>query len=70
MYHRVSGEKIRKARTAAGLTQAELAGKVGVTHSAVSYFESGKTDPSAGTLRDIARVLGGTMESYMTNKAV
>ena len=38
------------ARKAAGLTQAELAAKVGVCRTAVAAWESGKSYPPAGRL--------------------
>ena len=47
-----------KARTQAGLTQAQLAEKLQTTQSAVARFESGKTNPSTSTLKKIAQATG------------
>lgn len=46
------------ARLAAGLTQAELAAKVGTTHSAIARLESGTVTPTVETLARLAEVLG------------
>ena len=46
------------ARRAAGLTQAELAGKVGTTQSAIARLESGAVTPTLETLSRLADVLG------------
>ncbi len=46
------------ARLAAGLTQAELAARMGTTQSAVARMESGTFDPRVGTLRKLALALG------------
>lgn len=53
---------IRELRTEAGLTQLQLANKLGVTPSAVYNWERGKNEPSATNLRDLARALGVAME--------
>jgi Zn-dependent peptidase ImmA (M78 family)/DNA-binding XRE family transcriptional regulator len=50
--------RLRLAREAAGLTQTELAGRVGITAGAVSQFERGYAKPNPGTLRELAFSLG------------
>ena len=52
--------EILKARTAAGLTQAEVAARIGTTQSAVARLESaiGKHSPSIATLKRYASALG------------
>lgn len=45
------------ARLAAGLTQTELAEKLGTTQSAIARLESGKQIPSIETLYHLAMVL-------------
>lgn len=53
------GDRIRRAREAAGMTQAELGRRVGVSKVAISAIESGKTKhPSAPVLFKIADELG------------
>lgn len=48
---------LRAARVAAGLTQEEVAEKVGVSGQSIYYYESGRGDPSTKVLRLIASVL-------------
>lgn len=52
------GKNIRKARQAADLTQEGLAGRLNVSESAVSQWESGKTSPDLGILPELCAVLG------------
>lgn len=51
-------ERVRRAREHAGLTQAELASKIGSTQPAVARLEAGGSTPSLATLRRIAGALG------------
>jgi predicted nucleotidyltransferase/DNA-binding XRE family transcriptional regulator len=49
---------IRDARTAAGLTQAELAGRAGITQSVISAYEHGRREPSFATLQRLIAAAG------------
>ena len=49
---------IKEARKAVGLTQTELAERIGVSQSAVAQWETGITHPSYATLRPLANALG------------
>lgn len=49
---------IRRWRLSAGLTQAELAARLGTTQSAVSRWERGHDEPRLGTLADILAACG------------
>lgn len=60
------GARIRSARESAGLTQEALAGKLGVTQTAVSYWEAGKRDPGIGDLTALAEALGVTAASLLS----
>jgi transcriptional regulator with XRE-family HTH domain len=53
-------DEFLKARTAAGLSQADIAQRMGTTQSAIARLESGhgKPSPSLATLRKYARALG------------
>jgi transcriptional regulator with XRE-family HTH domain len=53
------GEKIRSARTELGITQAQLASKIGVVESYISKIENGRLpySPSAQTLSLLAKEL-------------
>lgn len=53
---------VRVARTALGMTQAELAHEVGVTRQTVVAVEAGDYAPSVYLALAIARRLGGTVE--------
>ncbi len=50
-------ERVRQARERAGLTQAELASRIGSTQPAVARLEAGGSSPSFATLRRIAAAL-------------
>lgn len=46
------------ARTKKGITQKELAQKIGTKQSAIARFESGNVNPSLGFLEKMAEVMG------------
>lgn len=52
------GEKIRQARENAGLSQKQLAEALGLDQSAVSNWETGKSEPTLHNLRRMADILG------------
>ena len=49
---------VLEARRRAGLTQAELADRLGVARSTVARWEMRRTVPSYETLRDVATACG------------
>lgn len=49
------------ARKGAGLTQAELAQKMGTSQPAVTRMESGRVQPSLRTLQRLARATGSRL---------
>jgi ribosome-binding protein aMBF1 (putative translation factor) len=53
----ISAELV-KARSRAGLSQAELAARMGTSQSAIARLESGQTLPSTKTLLRYARATG------------
>ena len=57
-------DEVLKARAASGLTQSELAARVGTTQSAIARLESGtpKHSPSIVTLQRYARAMGYRVE--------
>ena len=57
-------DEVLKARTAAGLTQAEVAARVGTTQSAIARLESpsSRHSPSVNTLQKYATALGFKVE--------
>lgn len=54
---RVLGKKIQKARNEKGMTQEELADKVGISRAYMGYIEQGRNAPSLEVLNKIARIL-------------
>jgi transcriptional regulator with XRE-family HTH domain len=57
-------EEVLKARVAAGLTQAQVAERIGTTQSAIARLESptSRRFPSVATLQKYARALGCRVE--------
>lgn len=53
---------LRTARRRSGLTQAQLAARVGTSQPVISAYEHGLRDPSVATLR---RLVAGTGESLL-----
>ncbi len=51
-------EAMIRARTAAKLTQAEVAERIGTTQSAIARLEGGRVSPSFATLRRYAEATG------------
>ena len=50
------GDLLKKLRTSAGLTQAQLAAQLGVTKSVVSFYELRERAPSPDVLVKLTRV--------------
>ncbi len=53
-----AGTAIRDAREVAGMTQTELAMRIGVAQPALSRIEAGRTNLTLGMLRRIAEAMG------------
>lgn len=51
------GERVKLVRVSAGLTQTELAEKLGTSSKTVSAIEVGRVEPSVSQLQSIAAVL-------------
>jgi len=54
---KVLGKKIQRKRNEIGLTQEELADKVGISRAYMGYIEQGRNAPSLEILSKIARIL-------------
>jgi len=61
-----SPEELRLLRIRAGLTQAELAERAGVSQSLIARIESGKVNPRVSTLVRIYQALEEFMEEELT----
>lgn len=59
------GKRIRGSRKQAGMTQARLSEKVGISPSHMSHIESGKTKVSLPVLVDIANTLETTVDQLL-----
>lgn len=46
-------ERLKELRKILGLTQQEMADKIGVKRNTIATYESGKVDPSSRTIADI-----------------
>lgn len=57
------GTHLKAARTAAGLTQAELAERAGVSRKTINTVENGVFVPSTTLALSLARALGTTVEA-------
>lgn len=60
------GSVIKKYRKEAGLTQEEMASRLGVTTPAVNKWENGYTNPDIELLAPIARLLGISLDTLMS----
>ena len=65
-------DEFLKARSAAGVTQAEIAERIGTTQSAVARLESGrgKHSPSIATLEKYAHALGCRLELRLVREKI
>lgn len=56
------GERIRELRTECGLSQKQLAAKIGVAINTVSQYENGKSKTSIDVLANLAVALDTTTD--------
>ena len=66
---KTTGEKIRERRMHLGLTQTELANKIGVTLRTITKYEKQGVMPRGRNLRELAKVLG-VSEVYLANEEI
>lgn len=64
------GEVLRVARRARGLTQQELAGRMGITQAALSRYENDLREPSPETVNLFASVLGLTPDLLLSSRRI
>lgn len=65
MNHKTMGEVISTRRKEAGMTQNDLAEKMGVTDKAVSKWERNLSCPDLGSIPRLAEVLGISLEELL-----
>jgi len=57
----LAGRMIKEARSAAGLTQAELAKRAGTSQPTIAAYEAGDKVPNVSTLERVLRATGTTL---------
>lgn len=62
MTGRTTQNRLRLARVAAGLTQADLAERAGVTRQTIGLIEAGGYNPTLNLCLSLARVTGKTLD--------
>lgn len=62
------GNRISRFRKAKGMTQEELAGKMGVSSQAVSKWENDASCPDVGLIPKLCQILGITADELLTGK--
>ena len=66
----ITGTTIKKLREARGLTQLQLADKIGVTAKAVSKWETAKGLPDISLIEPLGRALGVSVMELMSGETV
>ena len=66
-YHSIFATRLRNLMDKKGITQNELAIKLGKTRQAISQYRSGNIDPSLETLLDISNALDTSID-YLLGK--
>lgn len=61
--------RMRAARAALGLTQADLATRVGVSRQTISMIEAGAHNPTLHLCIDICRALGTDLNTLFWNES-
>ena len=63
------GERIAALRRVRGLSQAELAGRLGISPSAMGMYEQGRREPSVQIIIALARELAVSTDFLLTGKS-
>lgn len=64
------GQRIAEVRKEAGLTQVEVAGRLGVSQQTINGFERGRRRVPVSTLLDLARMLDCSVEDLVATDKV
>lgn len=65
---RMLGSRIASLRKAAGISQGELAERIGVSASAVGMYEQNRRVPSCGILLALSKALGVTVQYLLSGR--
>lgn len=63
-------DRLKQARTEAGLTQAGLAVAIGITRTQVARWEAGKAEPYTSTLAKIAEATGKPVSWFTASEGM
>ena len=63
------GHRLREERVKVGISQRELARRLGLSASLISQLESGQSRPSVGTLYSIVTELGVSLDRVIRGDA-
>jgi len=66
--HLLGNDLVREARRRAGLTQRELAERVGTTQSSIARVESGRTAPSFESVLHLVRACGLDLDVMLVER--
>jgi|SRR5215207_8452206 len=66
--HLLGNDLVREARRRAGLTQRELAERVGTTQSSIARLESGRTAPSFESVLHLVRACGFDLDVMLVER--
>lgn len=61
------GNKIRELRNGSGMTQAELAAKLGISASSVGMYEQGRREPDSETILKLCSIFGTSTDYLLGN---
>lgn len=70
MNNYITGAAIKRLREGKGLTQAELAGQIGVSDKAVSKWETAKGLPDISLIEPLSKALGVSVMELLSGNAV
>jgi transcriptional regulator with XRE-family HTH domain len=62
----MKGARIAALRRQAGMSQAQLAGQLGVSPSAVGMYEQGRREPSSEVLVELGKLFGVSVDYILT----
>ena len=62
----MKGARIAALRRQAGMSQAQLAARLGVSASAVGMYEQGRREPSGDVLVELGRIFGVSVDYILT----
>ena len=64
---RITTNKLKSLRKKSGLSQNEIANKLGITQSTYSYWESGKVRIDSNSLKKLSEIFGVSIDYLLEN---